>query len=104
MLLTYCSTNKTAVMFLGLFISSFHHLVPVFTLHNGCANCPLINNTSSAPVEAFLALPPSLLFGSFADNIACTYFRIYGICHSLSYTLVNTSCEREMAGILVITS
>ena len=31
-LLTYFTTNKTAIMFMGLFISSFHHLVTVLTL------------------------------------------------------------------------
>ena len=103
-LLTYCTTNNTAIMFLGLFISSFHHLVTMSTLHNGCANWPLITHTSYVPVEAFFSLPPSLLFDSFAYNIVCTYFRIhvYGLCHSLSYTLVNTSCEREMLAYLLL--
>ena len=90
-LLTYCTTNKTAIMFLGLFIGSFHHLVTVSTCYNSwCANWPLFTHSSSVSVEALLALKksPEII----AKNLAC-YLTVLRITKptriSLTYLLLH---------------
>ena len=82
-------------MFLGLFISSFHHLVTVSTFHNSwCANWPRFTHSSSVSVEALLALKKSPEI--FAKYLAC-YLTVLRITKptriSLTYLLLHHNID-----------
>ena len=51
----YGTPNKSAVMTLGKFFSSFHHLITVFTFYDGCTNRSFLAHSRFMQVETLLA-------------------------------------------------